>query len=274
MSELTSQYIDTLGYRTHYIESGSGRPLILVHGGGAGADARGNWEALSLPLLARTFRVIAFDMVGFGHSDAPDPNAFVYSPEARVAQLIAFIEAMGLAPVNIVGNSMGGRTSLAVAIERPDLINDLILMGSAGLDRSMGGALKAITEYDFSLEGMRRVVAALTNDDFEPDEGLVRYRLEVSLQPPQRAAFAATMKLLKERSGLHLEEERIGSVKHRTLVVNGKDDKVVPLTMAYRFLELLENSTGVILPKCGHWAMIEHPKTFANIVRQFLDKNI
>jgi pimeloyl-ACP methyl ester carboxylesterase len=227
-----------------------------------------------MPLLAHTYRVIAYDMVGFGHSDAPDPASFDYSPEARVKQLIAFIEAMNLAPVNIVGNSMGGRTSLAVAIERPDLIDNLVLMGSAGLDRSMGGVLRALTEYDFTVEGMQRVVAALTNDGFTPSEALVRYRVEVSRQAAQQAAFGATMKHLKQRGGLHLEEDRIASVKHRTLVVNGKDDKVITVDMAYRFLELLENSTGLILPKCGHWAMIEHPHTFANAVTQFLEGNI
>ncbi|MGE0294540.1 MAG: alpha/beta fold hydrolase [Hyphomonadaceae bacterium] len=274
MSALESRYVATLGYRTHYVEAGAGTPLLLIHGGGAGADARGNWESLCLPLLASSYRAIALDMVGFGHSDAPNPETFTYSPEARVDQLIAFIEAMQLGPVNIVGNSMGGRTALAVAIERPDLVGKLVLMGSAGLDRSMGGVLRALTEYDFTLEGMRRIVAALTNDDFVPDEELIRYRLDLSLQPAQKAAFAATMKLLKARSGLHLEEERIASVKHRTLIVNGKDDKVIPVTMAYRFLELLENSTGVILPKCGHWAMIEHPRVFAHLVTAFLDGKI
>lgn len=270
---LPSEYVETCGYRTHYIEQGTGSPLILIHGGGAGADARGNWEALCLPLLARERRVIAYDMVGFGQGDAPDPEGFAYTPDARVEQLAAFIEALGLGPVDVVGNSMGGRTALATAIARPELIGNLVLMGSAGLDRSMGGVLRAFTEYDFSYAGMERIVAALTNDDYAIDPELVRYRLEVSLQPAQRKAFGATMKVLKERSGLWIEDEAIASVRHRTLVVNGKDDKVIPVAHAYRYLELIENSTGVILPHCGHWAMIEHPDAFANIVSNFLNNN-
>jgi len=95
MTAPASQFVDTCGYRTHYIESGSGRPLILVHGGGAGADARGNWERFSMPLFSASFRTIAYDMVGFGYTDAPSPDDFVYNPESRVAQLIAFIEALG-----------------------------------------------------------------------------------------------------------------------------------------------------------------------------------
>ncbi|PJG46743.1 alpha/beta hydrolase [Sphingobium sp. LB126] len=270
MSDVQSQFVKTLGYSTHYIEMGTGRPLLLVHGGGAGADARGNWEHLCMPLLAHNYRTIAYDMVGFGHTDAPSPDDFAYTPEARVEQLIAFIEALELGPVDIVGNSMGGRTSLAVAIARPDLIGNLVLMGSAGLDRSMGGVLRALTEYDFTFNGMKRIVEALTHDGFPQDDRLIQYRLDLSLQPAQRQAFGATMKILKERGGLWIEDEEIARVKHRTLVVNGKDDKVVPVSMGYRYLELLENSTGFIMPHCGHWAMIEHPDKFAHVVHEFL----
>lgn len=274
MAQLPSQFVETLGYRTHYIEAGEGEPLILLHGGGAGADARGNWEKLCLPLLARNRRVIAYDMVGFGHSDAPDPEGFDYGPESRVDQMIAFLEAMNLQGADVIGNSMGGRTSLATAIRRPDLLGRIVLMGSAGLDRSMGGVLKALTEYDFTYAGMERIVRALTNDNYDPDPAMVQYRLDLSLQPAQAKAFGATMKALKARHGLWIEDEEIASCKHRVLVVNGKNDKVVPLAHGYRYLELLENSTGVILPHCGHWAMIEHPETFANVVEAFLDNRI
>lgn len=274
MTQLPSQFVETLGYRTHYIEAGEGAPLILLHGGGAGADARGNWEKLCLPMLARNRRVIAYDMVGFGNSDAPEPDSFDYGPESRVDQLAAFIETMGLAGTDIIGNSMGGRTSLATAIKRPELLGRIVLMGSAGLDRSMGGALAALTDYDFTYAGMERIVRALTNDRYEPDPAMVQYRLDLSLQPAQAKAFGATMKALKARSGLWIEDAEVASVKHQTLVVNGKNDKVVPLAHGYRYLELLENSTGVILPHCGHWAMIEHPETFAVIVEDFLDGRI
>ena len=203
-----------------------------------------------------------------------EPAAFDYGPEQRIDQMIAFIEAMGLGPLDIVGNSMGGRTALATAIRRPDLVGDLILMGSAGLDRSMGGALAALTEYDFTYRGMERIVIALTNDGHVPDPAMVQYRLELSCQPGQRSAFGATMKALQLRHGLWIEDEEIATVKHRTLIINGKHDKIIPIAHAYKYLELLENSTGVILPHCWHWAMIEHPEIFSNTVLQFLNGQV
>lgn len=273
MSE-PSKFVETCGYRTHYIEMGSGKPLILVHGGGAGADARGNWESLAMPLFAQSRRVIAMDMVGFGDSLPEHHETFDYSPESRVEQLAAFIEALNIGPVDIIGNSMGGRTSVALASDRPELVDRLVLMGSAGLDHGMGGALQALVHYDFTLVGMERIVAALTHDGFTPEPAMVQYRLDLSCRDANREAFKQTMMQIKERGGLWLEEARIAKVKHRVLVVNGKNDKVVPVSQAIRYLELLENSTGVLLPHCGHWAMIEHPGVFAAIATSFLDGHL
>jgi len=76
------KYIDVDGIKTCYIEAGEGEPLVLIHGGGAGANGYGNWFAC-LPLFAKSFRTIAVDMVGFGLTDSPDPSDFEYSQRAR-----------------------------------------------------------------------------------------------------------------------------------------------------------------------------------------------
>jgi pimeloyl-ACP methyl ester carboxylesterase len=72
-------------------------------------------------------------------------------------------------------------------------------------------------------------------------------------------------------NGFGNTREDIQRVRTRTLVVNGKDDVVVPLDHAYTFLELLENSFGYLIPHCRHWAMIEYPELFAQITLEFLD---
>ena len=75
---------------------------------------------------------------------------------------------------------------------------------------------------------------------------------------------------IADNKGLWLEEDLMRSIKHPTMVVNGKLDKVVPITSAYRLLELIENSWGYFIPDCGHWAMIEHPQDFAAATLNFL----
>lgn len=259
--------VQTGAFRTHYYEAGEGEPLILVHGGGAGADGWSNWNG-SLPLFSKTMRAIVPDMVGFGHSDAPDPAKFTYDQTTRNRQLIDFIEALGLKKVNLIGNSMGGATSLGVAIERPDLVKNLVLMGAAGVSNELSPALGPILHYDFTREGMRKVIKALTNPSFEPSDEQVEYRYEVSLQPDTKAAYQATMKWVRE-VGMKYPPNQIASVKARTLVVNGKDDLVAPIKHAYEFLGLIKSSRGYILPNCGHWAMIEYPELFARLTLDF-----
>lgn len=265
---IVEHYIDAQGVRTRYLESGSGTPVILIHGGGAGADSYGNWRNV-IPILARRHRVIAVDMIGFGRTAKPEGP---YSQDRRIDHLTAFIEALGLGgPPVLVGNSMGGATALGVSVRRPDLVRALVLMGSAGLNVEISKELLPIVNYDFTREGMTRLIRALTNDRFEIDEDLVSYRFALAAEADTRRAYAATMGWIKEQGGLFYDEDFIRRVGVPTLVVNGKDDKVVPMASAFRFLQLIDNSWGYIIPHCGHWAMIEHPENFAEATLSFIE---
>ena len=75
---------------------------------------------------------------------------------------------------------------------------------------------------------------------------------------------------VKEQKGLHYEHDFIAKMKCPTLVVNGKDDQVVPFSNAVKFLELIDNSWGYVIPHCGHWAMLEYPADFASATTRFL----
>lgn len=261
-------YVDAAGVPTRYLESGSGAPLILIHGGGAGADSYGNWRSV-MPILARHHRVIAMDMIGFGRTAKPEGT---YSQDRRIDHLTAFIEALDLGgPAILIGNSMGGATALGVSVRRPDLVRALVLMGSAGLNVEISKELLPIVNYDFTREGMTRLIRALTNDRFAIDEDLVSYRFALAAEADTRRAYAATMGWIREQGGLYYAEDFIRKVGVPTLVVNGKDDKVVPMASAFRFLELIDDSWGYIIPHCGHWAMIEHPESFAEATLSFID---
>ena len=134
--EINSQTIEIEGVRTHYLEAGEGPVLVLIHGGGSGADAWGNWRGC-LEVYAAQFRTIAVDMPGFGRSERPDPARFDYGQANRNRHMAAFIRAVGGDdPVLLIGNSMGGATALGVTIEHPELVRKLVLMGAAGLDIS------------------------------------------------------------------------------------------------------------------------------------------
>ncbi|NNL85601.1 MAG: alpha/beta fold hydrolase [Myxococcales bacterium] len=260
-----SRHIAVDGIKTHYLEAGSGSPLILIHGGGAGADAHGNWSPC-IPRFAERHRVLALDMVGFGDTDKPDPASFEYSQSARNRHLLGFLEALELDSAVLVGNSMGGCTALGVAMEAPQRVRALVLMGSAGLNAELSPAIRTILSYQPTLENMRTIIETLTGDGFVIDDELVRYRYELTQQPGAMAAYGATMKWIGEQGGLFYPEEAIARVKTPTLVVGGSDDQVVPKELAWRFHELLENSWLHVIPHCGHWAMIEQREEFTRLV--------
>jgi 2-hydroxy-6-oxo-6-(2'-aminophenyl)hexa-2,4-dienoate hydrolase len=274
-SGVESRFIDAGGVHTHYLEAGAGEPLVLIHGGGAGADAYGNWFDC-IPIFAKTRRVIAVDMIGFGYTDKPTPDApdapgYVYDQPGRNAHLQAFLEAMDLGPAALVGNSMGGATAIGVALAAPQLISRFVLMGSAGLPipERPSAHLMHTLQYDFTVEGMRRLVAGLTGPDFKPTEDMIQYRYEITGVPETKAALQAVNALTKTGT-LNYAEDALRTIKHPVLVVNGKEDGVSILPRAYRFLELFENSWGYIVPHCGHWAMIEQRDDFCQAVEAFL----
>jgi 2-hydroxy-6-oxo-6-(2'-aminophenyl)hexa-2,4-dienoate hydrolase len=227
--ELTSGFVQTGAFNTHYLEAGRGSPLILIHGGGAGADSRGNWNA-TIARFAEHYRVLAMDMVGFGESDAPAPESFAYTQAARNEQLVRFVEALDVAGAAVIGNSMGGATAMGAAMARPELIGKLVLMGTAGgpkVERDPA-PVASIQKYDFTLEGMRTIVSVLAHPGFTLPEETIRYRYELSLKPPQRKAYAATMAWVG-KNGLNYPTEKLAGISHETLVLGGRDDLIIPL---------------------------------------------
>ena len=268
--DTTRSFIQAGQIKTAYYRQGKGRPLVLVHGGGAGADAAGNWQSC-MPLLAPHFDVIAVDMVGFGHSDKPNPGTYQYNQAARAQHLADFIKALAIGPVSLVGNSMGGLTSLELAARQPDLVTAMVLMGSAAIQTPTNPALQSILNYDFSREGMRAIIKNLTNQSFEVDEQMLDYRYKLSIEPDAKAAYIGQQNWIRERKGLYTDEDVIRAVRVPTLIISGKEDRVVPVSSAYRMLELIPQAWGKIFPNCGHWAMIEHPRAFCMTVMQFFD---
>lgn len=274
--QFQSKFVDCDGIRTHYCEMGEGDPLILVHGGGAGADGRSNFEA-NFPIFARHMRVIAYDMVGFGLTDAPDPEAFAYTQQTRTDHLIAFIRALGLSNVCLIGNSMGGTTACGAALKAPDLIEKLVLMGAAinlSPDDMIANRedLAPVMAYDGSEEGMRKIIAALTHS-YQPSDEIVQYRHQATLRPNTTAAYKAIMKWAFH-NGLYYSPEELASLQMPVLVVGGKNDVMVPVRKVFEQILSIPQAHGSIFPNCGHWVMIEYPEEFCAQTLRFFGKRV
>lgn len=270
--EAKSQFIEIGGLKTHYLEAGQGAPLVLIHGGGSGADAHGNWKDC-IPAYAKNFRVFAVDMIGFGQSAKPDPAKHNYGQTGRNAHMAAFIEAVGGGkPVYLIGNSMGGATALGVTIMRPELVKKLVLMGAAGLDVSNPDPAprQALGSYDYTPEGMRRLVSVLAGPSFNVSDELIDYRYKLTIQPGAREAMKAIHEHMRDDPMIY-PKEQIAAVKTPTLVVGGKLDQIAVLARTYGYLELMPNSWGFVLPHAGHWVMMEAPKEFVTVTSAFFN---
>ncbi|OAJ52048.1 alpha/beta hydrolase [Paraburkholderia ginsengiterrae] len=261
-----SRFVDVDGIKTHYIEKGTGRPLVLLHGGGAGADGWGNWRGC-IDAYAEHFRVLVPDMPGFGRTGKPSPDTYDYSQDGRNRHLAGFLDALEIRSTSLIGNSMGGATALGLAINSPERVQKLVLMGSAGLDIANPDPtyIKKLQAYDFTLDGMQQIMTTMTGSSHVVDPALVQYRHEIMQNADAQVAIRSIV-----RSKLAYTHEQIASVSAPTLVVGGKEDKVAVLARTYGYLELIRQAWGIVVPEAGHWVMIEAPEAFVRMTLTFL----
>jgi len=253
--------VDAGGIKTNYLEAGSGPPVVLIHGSGPGVTAYANWR-LTIPGLAEHIHVYAPDMVGFGLTERP--AGIDYSMRTWVDQLVAFLDALDLDRVSLVGNSFGGALALRLAVEHPERVHRLVLMGAAGVVFPLTEGLDAVWGYQPSVENMRLLL------DIFAYNREVRYR--ASVEPGVQESFSAMFPAPRQRwvEALATPEDRIAALPHGTLIVHGRDDRVIPLENSIRLLGLIEGAELHVFGRCGHWTQIERAAEFNALVARFL----
>jgi len=261
--------IDIDGVRTNYHDLGEGHPVLMIHGSGPGVSGFVNWR-LAMPELAKSSRVIVPDMLGFGYSArAPEGE---YSPERWVAQAVGLMNALGLEQTDIVGNSFGGALALMLAIQHPERVRRLVLMGAAGVDFELTPGLDAVWGYEPSMDNMRRIMDIFAFDRSRITEDIVRSRYEASIQPGAQEAFSAMFPAPRQRwvDAMASAEADIRAIAHKTLLIHGRDDRVIPLANSLTLNQWIDDSQLHVFGRCGHWVQIEHSAEFNRLVAGFL----
>jgi pimeloyl-ACP methyl ester carboxylesterase len=259
--------VEALGVPTSYYVAGepNEQPIVLLHGMSTAADS---FREI-MHELADTYYLIAPDIPGFGYSE----NIRPYTIPHLIEWLAAFIEAVKVSPVALLGHSFGGVLAPAYAAGYPEQVTRMLLLAPAILTstsypqllKRVGIALGLVdlgSKISQSrLMVKRQIRVPFYNADAQ-DESVWERRL---MDYAQARASASVMKA----TAFYDLRPLLDQVKHPVSIVWGQNDSVVPNAHADRLAELLPDAEVHKLPRCGHLPMLEQPGPFLEISRSF-----
>jgi pimeloyl-ACP methyl ester carboxylesterase len=269
--------IELPGAEVNYVDIGEGEPVIFVHGL---AGCWRNWLE-NIPHFARTHRVLALDLPGFG--DTPSPSWKISMP-AYGQLLHDFCEKLGIERVAaLVGNSMGGFVATEAAIQRPERFDRLVLVSAAGISfaelsngrtQALARSIEAAAPF---LTGDRRFVLARPAARQLAFGGVMRAPAKLrpellaeQARPGLRApGFADAMVSIAGYD----TRQRLPEIEIPTLVVWGLNDRIVPVEAALGYHRLIRRSRLEIFERTGHVPMLERPARFNALVEEFIESS-
>lgn len=249
--------------------NGAGTPILFIHGSGPGVTAWANWRGV-IPTIAEHRRVIAPDMLGFGYTSCPPTKTLDLN--AWVAQLIDLLNALDIPLVSVVGNSFGGAIALALADRYPDRIDRLVLMGAVGLSFPISPGLEKVWGYQPSISAMQDLMHTFAyNHDLITDD-LVAMRYTASIRDDVQSRFQQLFPEPRQKGVemLALSKAALTKLPHQTLIIHGRDDQVIPLSVSERMLRLIPHADLHVFGECGHWVQIEKAQAFTDLLKNFL----
>jgi pimeloyl-ACP methyl ester carboxylesterase len=240
------RFVDADGFRIRYMEAGDGPPLVHLHGaGGLRLNAAHDQ-------LARRFRVIAFEMPGFGTEE----NLRTRDVPELAATMAKAAQALELRQFNLLGASFGGKVALFLALQSPDLVRTLVLEAPAAI-RPAG-----LQPASGSPEAVARLVYA------HPER--------MPPRPAMDPAHAARMLALTKRlRGLDRDadlEGRLGGLTIPVLAVFGTRDGLIPPEMGRLYKDLIPDAHLVFVYDAGHAISAERPEAFVEVVGDFMER--
>jgi pimeloyl-ACP methyl ester carboxylesterase len=271
--QLRDQYVKVGAVNTRYWQAGdSGNPVILLHGGGGYIEL---WKH-NIFELATYHRVYAFDMVGAGRSDKLDAD---YTFDFMAHFTRDFMKALDIPKASLIGTSAGGGVALTFALNFPELVDRLILVGSAGLGKEINFLLRITT-----LPGLGRLFSAPSKSGLAMlckqavyDSKLITDEIVEEFYQMATLPGAAEATLNVGRSNFNIWGQFYQSIAKRlqtiaapTLIIWGRQDPMVPVTHAQNAAKMIPNAQLEIIEECGHWSSIEHPQKFNQLVLKFL----
>ena len=239
-----------------------GFPLFLIHGLGGSIESWTN----NIEFLSKKFRIIAFDLPGFGLSDKPKVS---YTINFYVNFLEKFIKILKIKHLFLIGSSLGGHIAIEFTMRNRTIVDKLILISPAGcLPKSFKGtpSLKRYIKIvdAKSSNDINRILTSIDNSLVDRSYANIMYK-RLSM-PGAKDAFISA---LKGSANAPRYNNKLAKINTNMLLIWGKEDKMIPLKYIRPFMEH-GNSRIIIIENCGHRPHVENPKLFNKIVKDFL----
>lgn len=250
----------------HYLDlnpEGS-RAVLLLHGLGATGES---WGLQFEPLKDAGFRVLAPDGRGFGQSSCPKPCRSI---KEMASDYIQFLRELGVNKTNVAGISMGGTVALQMAVERPDLVDRLVLVNTFSKLQppSLSGwfyfAYRFFLVHTVGLPVQARAVAKRIFP--HPGQNDLRQSLFEQVSQADPSGYRAAMRALA-RFNIH---HRLKEITSPTLVITGEKDSTIPPAAQHSMAEAIPGARQVIIPGGGHGVSADQPEAFNRILIDFL----
>ena len=274
---MTERTVRVHGKDIFVAEAGAGAPAVLLHGGGPGASGVSNYSR-NIDALAQHFRVIVPDMPGYGRSakgvDRSDPFGHLAD------HIRGMLDELGIDRAHLVGNSYGGSCALRLALDTPQRVDKLVLMGPGGVGTTRGlptAGLKSLLAYyggdGPSVDKLRTFIRTyLVYDGDAVPDSLIKSRYAASIDPEvvanpplQRPAGLGTLWRMD-----FTRDRRLSTLETPTLVIWGRDDKVNKPSGATMLGERMLNADVLITANTGHWVQWERADFFNAVTTAFL----
>lgn len=269
----TSRHITVDGVKIHYVEAGQGSPVLLYHGLAAAVFT---WRE-NMSVLSRHHRVFAFDVLGHGDSDKPDVE---YDPWDVADIMGRAAVQLGLADAAVIGNSAGGTLGMMLAIKFPNLVSRLVLVGSSGLGKEVPLYIRLLSLplvgtvlQSHRLGGTKLMLESVFHDRTLASQDIVDEMHRTRSMPGAKEAVVRTLRRTVNLGGVRDDfvlADKLSELDIPVMLVWGAQDRMFPVSHAYRAAELTPTARLEVLDQCGHWPHMEKASEFNSLALDFL----